>query len=55
MENKLAANSIDGVFVCENPSESEDYTYMDMDFYFALPACGTDTLYGLIYDEIAEK
>jgi len=50
----LAANSIEGVFVCENPS-SEEYIYKDEAFYNALKDCGEETIYGLVSNEIYEK
>ena len=50
----LAANSIEGVFTCENPS-SEEYIYKDEAFYNALKDCGEETIYGLVSDEMAEK
>lgn len=55
MRNQLAANTIDGVYVCENPSDSSKILFDD-DFYDALRYCrDEETIYGNVSDEWAEK
>lgn len=57
--NELAADTINGVYVCENATarnegESGEILY-DMDFYNALAGDFDGTIYGNVSDEIAEK
>lgn len=53
--NQLAVNEIDGVYVCENPS-NESIVLFDSDFYEALEDCHNgETIYGNVSDEWAEK
>lgn len=50
--NELAANIIDGVYVCDNPDEE---VLFDDDFYNAIMTAGYITIYGNVSDEIAQK
>lgn len=53
--NQLAVDIINGVYVCENPSDKATVLF-DNDFYEALEDCREDEiLYGNVSDEIAEK
>ncbi len=56
--NELAADTINGVYVCENGAarnegESGEILY-DMDFYNALADDFEGTIYGNVSDEIAQ-
>lgn len=55
--NELAANDLDGVYVCENPSlytqrQEGLVVFTDMDFYDAL-AVSSETIYGNVSFSIA--
>lgn len=55
--NELAANSIDGVYVCENSAAKQHGkdVLVDMDFYDALKSVKDgETVFGDVSDEIAE-
>ena len=52
MTNQLAANSIDGVYVCESGTKE---VLRDQDFYDALATCSESTIYGQVSDEWADK
>lgn len=53
--NQLAANTIDGVYVCENPSDSSRILF-DRDFYEEIFRCRDGvTIYGNVSDEWADK
>jgi len=50
--NQLAADTVNGVYVCENPSEE---VLGDKEFYEALDDLRDgEIIYGLISDEMAE-
>jgi len=58
--NELAANTIDGVYVCENAASRNECesgeVLQDMDFYDALSDCPDGvTLYGNVSDELAQR
>jgi hypothetical protein len=58
--NELAANNIDGVYNCENPSIQDQRNGLDVlvdgDFYSALASCPDGkTIYGDVSDEWAER
>jgi hypothetical protein len=52
--NQLAADTINGVYVCENPTDQE---ILDSEMFYKcladLPE--GETIYGLVTDEMAEK
>ena len=50
--NELAADTINGVYVCENGNRPVMY---DWDFYEALGEGFDGVIYGNVTDEIAEK
>jgi len=58
MKNELAANTIDGVWVCENAAarnEGESGIVLEnWDFYEALATDFQGNIFGLVSDEIAE-
>ena len=55
MNTQLAANFIEGVFLCEIPFISEGDFYTDDLFLKALDSCGEETIYGLVSEMILEK
>lgn len=55
--NQLAANTVDGTYVCENPSASKGVDVLvDEDFYAALSTVKDgETIYGNVSDEWAQR
>lgn len=51
--NELAADTVDGVYVGENPADEE--ILQDEDFYNALATQGDGTIYGNVSDTWAKK
>ena len=60
MQSQIAANTIDGVYVCENPSIQDQrrgaVVLEDMDFYESLATLADGvTIYGNVSDSVVEK
>jgi UPF0288 family protein (methanogenesis marker protein 3) len=58
MKNELAADTVNGVYICENAAAKNQgesgVVLEDMDFYSALSEDFEGTIYGSVSDEIAE-
>lgn len=60
IQNQLAANTVYGVYICENPSIQDQrrgaVVLENMDFYEALSTLADGvTIYGSVSDSVSEK